>query len=190
MESLVNKSSPSWAFAKERGFSVWCSFSATSNPFTWSRYTHIVKDKVFSVKIKGHEQGHTKDWWLHEGSGLSVTRCCCPLCARHCAEWEMGAGETEMTERRYSPLRNPRRSFSLLPSSVAPVRVPRDLHVAKTSGRCTVLTWLDHFTQMMTLLLESFLHVCSGAPGSPGLSHLTTYCCSCRFYSFHWISNL
>ena len=57
----------------------------------------------------------------------------------------------------------------LLPSSIAPVRVPRDLHVPKTSGRCTVLTWLDRFTQMMTLLPESFLHVCSGTPGS-GLS--------------------
>ena len=145
MESLVNKSSPSWAFAKERGFSVWFSFSATSNPFTWSRYTHIGKDKVFSVKIKGHEQGHTKDWWLHEGSGLSITRSCCPLCARHCAEWEMAQGRQKWLRGSTRPWRIHAGASPLLPSSVAPVRSPgiskslRPVVVARSPRDLTVL---------------------------------------------------
>ena len=55
-----------------------------------------------------------------------------------------------------------------LPSNITPVKVPRDLRVAKPCGHCPVLTWLDPFTRMVTLLLGYFLHMCSGTPCSPG----------------------
>lgn len=126
-----------------------------SNPLISSRYIHIFAVGVLGSmnrdiwKISGYME--TMAWPLADLSH-------CLLCARYWGWPEGQRNEWEVV----SPLRfSPHH-----PSNLTLVKVLSDPHVARSSGHCSVLTWLKHFMWVVTHSLSTSWALPSHVPGT------------------------
>lgn len=182
MESYGNKGSPSWPFGSEIYSFIWFPLLPSSNPFT-SRYMHIGKDWVFSMKLSGSMDMHEisdfmwelAQWLIHQQIFLNAVR--------QALWWTLGV-DTGMNERWYLPSRNSRQTFS--PISLPTLFLSRSPRIFMLLNPVVLLIF-----QMTTILpgrLHSFLSTsftyAQRLNALLVLPHLTTYYFFSLFYCF------